>query len=350
LESGRYEVDRLLGRFADLGGTLVDHAMALDFGCGVGRLSQPLGGRFERVLGLDISPTMVAVATRLNRHGDRVTFRCNDSARLDGVDSGSVSFALSLITLQHVRPGLARGYLAELLRVVKPGGALVVQIPSHLDEGFLPSHRDDRPVDAADRQAELVLERPRGPLRSGVPASVGVRVTNRSRRTWVQSEPHALNVGCHWWAADGTPPVSDGGRARLPGRLAAGSATEVRLLVTPPGAGTYQLSVDVVQEGVAWFGGNTRRRRRRGVGSDRVTVTVEPAPAARPDVSPADGGIGAFGDLVSSDPSAPPAFEMHPVPRHDVEAIVAAAGARLLGADDVVAGWHLLTYFIEVPA
>jgi SAM-dependent methyltransferase len=350
LESGRYEVDRLLRRFTDLGGTLVDRALALDFGCGVGRLSQPLGDRFERVLGLDVSPTMVAVARRLNRHGDRVTFRCNDSERLDGVASGSVSFALSLITLQHVRPVLARGYLSELLRVLKPGGALVVQIPSHLDEDFLPSDRDDRPVEAADRRAELALEQPVGPLRSGVPTTVDVTVINRSRRTWVQSEPHALNVGAHWSAADGAPPASDGGRVRLPGRLGPGSATEVRLSVTPPGPGTYRLSVDVVQEGVAWFGGNAPRRGRRATGSDCVMVTVEPAPAARTEVSCADGGIGAFGDLVSPDPCAPPAFEMHPIPRHEVETIVAAAGAQLIGADDVVDGWHLVTYFIEVTA
>ena len=169
LESGRTQVDQALGRLDALGGTLVDHALALDFGCGVGRLSQALGDRFERVLGLDVSPTMVAVARRLNRHGDRVTFRCNDSDRLEGVASGSVSLALSLITLQHVPPALARGYLAELLRVVQPGGAAIVQVPSHLDEAFLPSDRDDRPVDVEDRRAELVLEPPAGPLQGRGP-------------------------------------------------------------------------------------------------------------------------------------------------------------------------------------
>ena len=142
LESGRHQVDQALGRLDALGGTLVDHDWAVDFGSGVGRLSQALGDRFERVLGLDVSPTMVAVARRLNRHGDRVTFRCNDSDRLEGVASGSVSLALSFITLQHVPPALARGYLAELLRVVQPGGAAIVQVPSHLDEAFLPSDRD----------------------------------------------------------------------------------------------------------------------------------------------------------------------------------------------------------------
>ena len=108
LESGRHQVDQALGRLDALGGTLVDHDWAVDFGSGVGRLSQALGDRFERVLGLDVSPTMVAVARRLNRHGDRVTFRCNDSDRLEGVASGSVSLALSFITLQHVPPALAR--------------------------------------------------------------------------------------------------------------------------------------------------------------------------------------------------------------------------------------------------
>src|SRR6187549_2443840 len=43
---------------------------ALDFGCGLGRLSQALGEHFERVDGVDISPSMVAGANRFNRHGD----------------------------------------------------------------------------------------------------------------------------------------------------------------------------------------------------------------------------------------------------------------------------------------
>ena len=35
---------------------------ALDFGCGVGRLSQALADYFDRVVGADVSPTMIGLA------------------------------------------------------------------------------------------------------------------------------------------------------------------------------------------------------------------------------------------------------------------------------------------------
>jgi predicted TPR repeat methyltransferase len=36
--------------------------MAVDFGCGVGRLTQALGDHFERAIGIDVSPTMIRLA------------------------------------------------------------------------------------------------------------------------------------------------------------------------------------------------------------------------------------------------------------------------------------------------
>jgi 2-polyprenyl-3-methyl-5-hydroxy-6-metoxy-1,4-benzoquinol methylase len=42
---------------------------ALDFGCGVGRLTQALALHFEEVVGVDISPTFVELASQYNRQG-----------------------------------------------------------------------------------------------------------------------------------------------------------------------------------------------------------------------------------------------------------------------------------------
>ena len=69
LATGIKQVSKQLKRCEELGGTFPDRHLALDFGSGVGRLSQALADHFDRVLGLDISPTMVAVARRLNGHG-----------------------------------------------------------------------------------------------------------------------------------------------------------------------------------------------------------------------------------------------------------------------------------------
>ena len=41
---------------------------ALDFGCGVGRLSQALCAYFNEVQGVDIAPSMIELANKYNKH------------------------------------------------------------------------------------------------------------------------------------------------------------------------------------------------------------------------------------------------------------------------------------------
>lgn len=59
--SGRAEIDRLM---ASCGFQAGDNGRALDFGCGVGRLSRTLRAYFGEVYGLDISQEMVELARR----------------------------------------------------------------------------------------------------------------------------------------------------------------------------------------------------------------------------------------------------------------------------------------------
>jgi SAM-dependent methyltransferase len=128
--TGREEVARLL---ADLDriGVPVRGGRALDFGCGAGRLTQALAEHFDEVDGVDIAPSMLALAERHNRHGARCRYHLN--ARHDLALFGATSFdlACSLLVLQHVENRYALGYLAELLRVLRPGGVLVAGVPSH---------------------------------------------------------------------------------------------------------------------------------------------------------------------------------------------------------------------------
>lgn len=102
---------------------------ALDFGCGAGRLTQALAGVFEEVIGLDISPTMIEQAEKLNRHGSRCRFVLNDRDDLSLFPDGHFDFVYSSITLQHIDPVYSRKYIRELLRVLVTGGMLVFQIP-----------------------------------------------------------------------------------------------------------------------------------------------------------------------------------------------------------------------------
>src|ERR1700728_2863656 len=82
MATGEEHISKSLQTFADLGGRLPDHDLALDFGSGVGRLTQPLARRFAHVIGVDISPTMIAVAQRLNVYPEQVRFVLNQQPDL----------------------------------------------------------------------------------------------------------------------------------------------------------------------------------------------------------------------------------------------------------------------------
>ena len=125
--TGRDEID---GVMRDLTRLKLDfpRRRALDFGCGVGRLSQALVQHFESVDGVDVSPSMLRLAEEHNRAGDRCRYHLNERRDLSLFDYGCFDFIYSNITLQHIPPDLSKGYLRELLRVTAPGGVLVFQL------------------------------------------------------------------------------------------------------------------------------------------------------------------------------------------------------------------------------
>lgn len=102
---------------------------ALDFGSGVGRLTQALATRFQYVDGVDISASMITQAIAFNRHGDRVRYFLGHADRLPFAEA-NYDFILSKIVLQHVGIDLQRGYVREFIRVAKPGGVVAFQTPS----------------------------------------------------------------------------------------------------------------------------------------------------------------------------------------------------------------------------
>jgi SAM-dependent methyltransferase len=128
-ELGRREVD---GAFAELGrlGLNPGRRRALDFGCGVGRLSQALAGQVDEVIGLDIAPTMLEKARELDRSAGRVQFVLNQKPDLSLITTASVDIVYSSLVLQHMPPELARGYLCEFVRVLTPGGVAIFQVAS----------------------------------------------------------------------------------------------------------------------------------------------------------------------------------------------------------------------------
>jgi SAM-dependent methyltransferase len=103
---------------------------ALDFGCGAGRLTRPLAERYELAVGVDIAPEMLELAERDNPVADRCRFVRNTEPDLALFADGEFDLVYSTIVLQHLPRRLIRAYLAEFARVVRPGGVVIVHLPT----------------------------------------------------------------------------------------------------------------------------------------------------------------------------------------------------------------------------
>lgn len=127
--TGADEISELM-RYVDSLEIPLARRRALDFGCGPGRLSQALAGFFDRVDGVDISPSMIELARRFNQHPDRCEYHTLSADDLRLFADGTFDFIYTTMTLQHLKPRLMRRYLGEFLRVLHRQGLLVFQVPS----------------------------------------------------------------------------------------------------------------------------------------------------------------------------------------------------------------------------
>lgn len=103
---------------------------ALDFGCGMGRLTQALAPYFKKVYGVDISPSMIGLAKKHNKYPDKCKYLLNDKDNLSIFKKNSFDFIYTNIVLQHMKQEYSLNYIKEFLRILKPKGILLFQIPS----------------------------------------------------------------------------------------------------------------------------------------------------------------------------------------------------------------------------
>lgn len=136
-QKGEREIAEQLTHVSSLGVSLKT-GRALDFGCGIGRLTQALCLHFEACDGVDIAPSMIEKARQFNKYGERCQYHVNDKDDLTLFADNTFDFIYSVIVLQHMRPDYARRYIQEFLRILAPGGMLVFQIPSELAEPLPP--------------------------------------------------------------------------------------------------------------------------------------------------------------------------------------------------------------------
>lgn len=139
--TGHRTVEALLDKARELGAPTA-YRVAVDFGCGVGRLTRALSAYFDQTYGLDISPIMVRQAKTLNRGVPRCTFLVHDDDDLGRITDGSVDLVCCFLVLQHMpdRSSIAT-YLREFVRVLAPGGLAVLQLPTRVPDPPKPTLR-----------------------------------------------------------------------------------------------------------------------------------------------------------------------------------------------------------------
>lgn len=130
-ESGRSEIGYVM-TYVDALRPDLSRTEVLDFGCGPGRLTHALGAHFAHAVGVDISAPMVALAEQRSVAATNCDFVCNDRDDLSVFADQSFDLVYSRIVLQHIPTSLARGYVKEFVRVLRPGGLALFQVPDRL--------------------------------------------------------------------------------------------------------------------------------------------------------------------------------------------------------------------------
>lgn len=250
-ETGRREFRDVMA-YAESLGHPRQRRRVLDFGCGVGRVTQAMAPEyFETAEGVDISPRMLELARKFNEGNPARRFHLNLASNLALFEDDRFDLVYSTYVLQHTPPGLIRGYVTEMVRVLAPGGLLLVQLPSERAQGA------DRPLPEDAFRADLRVDAPPRLAAPGEALRLTVHVRNTGGAAWpaigTDGRFHVA-LGNHWLDADGAAMAWDDARAYLPRALEPGDETTVDLLtVAPERPGRHILEIDLVQEGVRWF-------------------------------------------------------------------------------------------------
>jgi ubiquinone/menaquinone biosynthesis C-methylase UbiE len=163
-------VDRQIGlgareRVRDCVARERDLGVLAEFGCGTGYYTDALASRSERVLATDLSPGMLEIARqRVRAHN--VTFRVEDCQHTTLADAELDTAFMSLV-LHFTEPPRA---VAEMRRVLKPGGVLIV---ANLDPLAL------RGLDLVRARARIIVQGVAG-YRIKPPAGLGANVMSEA--------------------------------------------------------------------------------------------------------------------------------------------------------------------------
>jgi len=116
---------------------LPENAAVAEVGCGAGRITRSFARRFQRVVAIDVSSEMLKRAKLLHLEFHNVTWIQGNGVDLSNIPSDSMDFAFSYLVLQHFPTAdLVSAYIAEMLRVLKPGSICLFQFNGTADKNM----------------------------------------------------------------------------------------------------------------------------------------------------------------------------------------------------------------------
>lgn len=127
-------------------GLLGPDRQLLEIGCGYGRLASALAGSVRSARGLDVSAAMIAEGRRRFGGIANLDLAHSDGETLEAANS-SIDVVLAADVFPYLvaaGPEIVRRNMAEIARVVRPGGALLI---------LNYSYRDDPALDRGDVEA-----------------------------------------------------------------------------------------------------------------------------------------------------------------------------------------------------
>ncbi|MDP2638733.1 MAG: methyltransferase domain-containing protein [Candidatus Azambacteria bacterium] len=136
INSGHEDVFRLIVNDNILKSKIdFNNAVALEIGCGNGRMSQFIGENFKKVYAVDISPHMIDLARRRLTNHNNIEFLVTDGGKLP-VQDNIADFVFSYIVFQHFpNVGMVEENLKEVKRVLKNNGIAKIQFRGRVSTG-----------------------------------------------------------------------------------------------------------------------------------------------------------------------------------------------------------------------
>jgi SAM-dependent methyltransferase len=121
--TGKAHVEFVLQSIKEHFDTNLTIKRALDFGCGVGRLTIPLSTACEKVVGVDVSPSMLQEATKNAKEmgAKNIEFLLADDD-LSTLGAEGFDFISSFNVFQHIPPDRGYHLLRRLLSVLNENG------------------------------------------------------------------------------------------------------------------------------------------------------------------------------------------------------------------------------------